>query len=285
MEAIDAGNLPALERILEEHPALVKERLLHPGAWLRDQVGPALDGFFKQPYLLWFVAEDPVRRGKLPANITDIARAIILRAQSEKAESFQEQLDYALRLVSWSWIARDCGVQIALIDGLADAGAALDGNPDNALVNRNFAAAEHLVQRGARLTLASALCLGKWDDASRLAEAASSGEKQFALVLAALTGQSRAVRRLIELGADVNRPSEELYSHATPLHHAVCSGVLESVQALVQAGASLTAKDTAWQGTPLGWAEHYVSDKKSEAEKQRYAEIARCLRDAAGKSG
>jgi peptide-methionine (S)-S-oxide reductase len=46
----------------------VRDRLESPGAWLRDKVGGALDGFFRQPYLLWFVAEDPVRNGKLPGN-------------------------------------------------------------------------------------------------------------------------------------------------------------------------------------------------------------------------
>jgi hypothetical protein len=28
----------------------------------------------------------------------------------------------------------------------------------------------------------------------------------------------------------------------------------------VEAGADLNAKDTAWNGTPLGWAEHYVRE-------------------------
>src|SRR6478672_11679694 len=67
--AIDAGDVAALERLLVLHPRLLCERLESPGAWLRDQVGGALEGFFSRPYLLWFVAEDPVRNGKLPANI------------------------------------------------------------------------------------------------------------------------------------------------------------------------------------------------------------------------
>ena len=160
--AIDAGDLAALERLLTAHPELVRERLAAPGAWLRDQVGDALDGFFREPYLLWFVAEDPVRTGRLAANIAEMARTIVDAAQRAGAQSLQEQLDHALRLVSWSWIARDCGVQIALIDALADAGAALDGNPNNALVNGHFVAARHLIERGAPLTLAAAVCLDLW---------------------------------------------------------------------------------------------------------------------------
>src|SRR5947209_6638770 len=55
---IGAGDVPALDRLLTDHPALARERLDAPGPWLRDKLGGALDGFFKDPYLLWFVSED-----------------------------------------------------------------------------------------------------------------------------------------------------------------------------------------------------------------------------------
>ena len=121
VQAIDAGDVNALEAVLDAHPRLVHQRLEQPGAWLRERVGGALDGFFERPYLLWFVADDPVRNGTLPSNIGDVTRAIILRARHEGGDTLAEQLDYALRLVCWSWIARECGVQIELIDVLLDA--------------------------------------------------------------------------------------------------------------------------------------------------------------------
>src|SRR5436190_161165 len=99
VSAIDRGDAAAVDRLLVEHPQLVRDRLEAPGAWLRDRVGAALDGFFAKPYLLWFVAEDPVRAGTLPANITEIARVIIGAARREHVNSLQEQLDYTLRLV------------------------------------------------------------------------------------------------------------------------------------------------------------------------------------------
>lgn len=277
VSAIDAGNVTSLERLLAEHPELSRERFDSPGAWLCDKVRGALDGFFQRPYLLWFVAEDPVRNGKLPGNIASVTRALIQAARREAESTLQEQLDYALRLVSWSWIARECGVQIELIDVLLDAGASPDGNPNNALVNGNFAAAEHLVKRGATLTLATALCLGRWDDVSRLAQIATDREKRFGLVLAALNGKADALRRMVHLGVDVNAPSEDLYAHGTPLHHAVCSGSLEAVQVLVEAGAQVGAKDQAWNGTPLGWAEHYSSEAKGDKAGKQYREIAAYL--------
>ena len=143
--AIDAGDVTTVQRLVTEHPKLVHDRLHAPGAWLRDKVGSALDGFFAEPYLLWFVAEDPVRNGRLPANIAEVTRTIVRSAEREGVRTLQEQLDYALRLVSWSWIARDCQVQIALLDVLIDAGASPDGRPEDALVNGNVAAAAHLV--------------------------------------------------------------------------------------------------------------------------------------------
>ena len=273
--AIDAGDIGKLDRLITATPALVRERLTSPGAWLRDRVDRALDGFFQGPYLLWFVAEDPVRNGTLPKNIAAVARAIIDAARRESKASLQEQLDYALTLVSWSWIARQRGVQLDLIDALVDAGAALDGNQNNALVNGNFSAAEHLVRRGADLTLEVALCLGWWDDVDRLLPTVSDSQKQFAFVLSALQGKADALRRMIP-EADLNAPSAGLYSHGTPLHHAVSSGALEAVKVLVEAGANVNVKDKAWGGTPLGWAEHYLSE--GDHPDKEYAEIAAYLR-------
>jgi peptide-methionine (S)-S-oxide reductase len=273
---IGAGDVPALERLLTDHPELARGRLTAPGSWLRDRAGGALDGFFKDPYLLWFVAEDVPVHGHLPKNITDVTRAIVRAAQG--APGLQEQLDSALRLVCWSGVAQRCGVQLELLDTLLDAGASPHGGPNNALVNGHSAAAEHLVARGARLTLASAVCLGRWDDARRLAATAGETEKQFALVLAALNGRAEAVTRLAAAGADVNRPSPDLYAHGTPLHHAVCSGSLATVRALVEAGADPGKPDTAWNGTPLGWAEYYLAERTDADAQRRYGEIAEYLR-------
>ena len=278
MSAIDRGDVATLQRLVAANPALVRERLESPGPWLRDMIGRALDGFFRRPYLLWFAAEDPVRNGRLPENIAAVARAIIDAARHQGTSNLQEQLDYALTLVSWSWIARQSGVQIELIDVLLDAGAAPDGNPNNALVNGNFGAARHLVERGAPLTLATALCLGRWDDVDRLLVTASDRQKQFSLVLSALNGKADALRRMIRAGIDLNAPSADLYSHGTPLHHAVSSGCLEAVQVLVEAGVELDTKDSAWGGTALGWAEHYIGETKADDAEKQYDQIAAYLR-------
>jgi ankyrin repeat protein len=256
VSAIDAGNEETLKQLLDAHPELATNRLYSPGEWVTTVIGDALKSFFKDPYLLWFVSEDAVRNGKLPKNIATIASIIIQKAKSAKEVNLQEQLDYALRLIAWSTVARDCGVQIELLDVLINSGANINSVSNDALVNGNVDAAKHLVERGGKLTLPTALCLEKWEEADALAVNATRDEKQFSLVLAALIGKAASVSKTISYGVDINKPSDDLFSHGTPLHHAVWSGSLDTVKVLVNAGANLDAIDTAWNGTPLGWAEY-----------------------------
>jgi len=274
LDAIDAGDLAALERLLRDHPELVKKRLTRPGQWLKDQMGGKVPRVMKAPYLLWFISEDVPRARTLSPAIVDAARAIIDAAKRERVGSLQEQLDTTLRLVAWSGVAAKCGVQLPLLDLLIDSGAKFAGEADNALVNGHFAAAEHLIGRGATLSLGTAACLDRWDDLPRLFAAADHKERQFAFVLAALNGKAESLRRMIALGADVNARSKDLYGHGTPLHHAVCSGSIDAVRALVEAGADARAADRAWNGTPAGWAHHYIEEAKTADDRTRYQAIA-----------
>jgi hypothetical protein len=279
VSAIDAGDVALLESLLAQHPRLVRERLTSPGAWLRDQIGQALEGFYKHPYLLWFTTEDAVRTGKLSANVGAVARAIVEAAKREGVPDLQQQLDSTLHFAVCSPIGRDDGRQIELIDALVDAGASMDGAPVQALICYNAAAAEHLLRRGAKVTLPAALCLGRWEDVSRLAPEASADDKQVALGLAALNGKAEGLSRLLPLGVDVNAFNTGFYTHATPLHHAVWSGSLDAVRVLVEAGANLATKDKAEDATPLGWAEYAQTLPRAASPGKQYSEIAAYLRE------
>jgi peptide-methionine (S)-S-oxide reductase len=242
--AIDEGDIPALQQIVSTHPRLLAERLINSG-----------EGYFKDPYLLYFVADNPIRTDRLPANIVAITKLLIDALKTNNIASLQEQLDYTLGLVSTGRIPHECGVQIALIDLLLDEGAA-PGNALGALANGNIDAARHLVQRNAPLTLATATGLGSIDDIQRLAPTASPEEKLTALAVAAFYGKPNLIGLLLTIGADPNGYPDGggFHSHGTPLHQAVASGSLASVKLLVEAGAGLTAKDKIFSGTPLGWA-------------------------------
>lgn len=277
--AIDAGDVAALERLLQQHPELVHERLTEPGDWVRSQIGPALDGFFKDPYLLWFVTEDAVRTGQLSPNVGAIAEAVIKAAREAAVADLQYQLDSTFHFAVCSPIGRDNGRQIELLDVLMDAGASTEGGPVQAFICHNETAARHLVGRGARLTLPAALCLGMWDDVARLALHATVYEKQVALGLAALNGKAEALSRLLPLGVDLDAFTSGFYSHATPLHHAVWSGSLAAVKVLVEAGSKLTTRDTVEDATPLGWAEYAATLPAARTQGKQFREIAAYLRE------
>ena len=282
--AIDGGDVVALERLLAEHPRLVRDRLKSPGEWLRGQIGAALDGFFRHPYLLWFVTEDAVRTGQLSVNVAEVARVIIRAARGAGVTDLQQQLDSTFHFTVCSPIGREDGRQLELLDVLIDAGASTDGGPVQALICHNAGAARHLIERGARLTLPAAVCLERWDDVERLAPEASATDKQVALGLAALNGKSEALARLLPLGVDLDAFTSGFYAHATPLHHAVWSGSLDAVKVLVEAGANLRTKDRAEHATPLGWAEYAATSPESATRGKQYREIADYLRQKGGAS-
>jgi len=279
VSAIDTGDVAALERLLQEHPELVRDRLTDPGDWVRSQIGPALDGFFRDPYLLWFVTEDAVRTGQLSANVGAITRTIIEAARRARVTDLQQQLDSTFHFAVCSPIGRENGRQLELLDALIAEGASTEGGPVQAFICYNEAAAKHLVTRGARLTLPAAVCLSLWDDVARLGLHATAEDKQVALGLAALNGKAEALSRLLPLGVDLDAFTSGFYSHATPLHHAVWSGSLATVKILVEAGARLDTRDKAEDGTPLGWAEYAITLPAARTQGKQFAEIAAYLRE------
>ena len=270
VEAIDAGNLSSLRDLLTSNPQLVRKRLDSPD-----------EGYFKHPYLLWFVADNPIRHEKLPTNIVDITRILIDAVRSNASDSFQQQIDYTLGLVATGRIPRESGVQNKWIDLLIDNGAH-PGNGIGALAHNNIDAARHLIKRGGKLTVATAIGLDMHDDIDRLAKKATKTDLETALMMAAFYGKPKWISYLISLGVNVNAyldRSNGFHSHATALHQAVFSGSLESVKILAGAGADLNAKDRIYEGTPLDWAIYMQREEPAEIKKKKYKEIGNYLQD------
>ena len=264
VEAIDAGDINKLKRLLDEHPHLVSQRLDFPK-----------EGYFQHPYLLWFIADNPIRNEKLPANIVEITRLVMERVRTHAAATFQQQISYACGLASTGRIPRESGVQIELIDLFLDAGVK-PGNGVGELAHGNIEAAEHLIKRGGELSLPAAVGLGWQDDIVRLAEIATETEMQVSLLVAAFFGKADIISFLIGKGVDVNAHPLNFYgfhSHASALHQAVFSGSLESVKLLVEAGARLHATDRVYEGTPLGWSQYMQQEERDDAQKRKFAEI------------
>jgi hypothetical protein len=268
VDAIDSGNIPLLQQLLKTNPQLVTNRLDTPEE----------EGYFKDPYLLWFVADNPIRHDKLPDNIVDVTRAIIDALQKNPGDNYQFQLSYALGLVCTGRIPRECNVQIPLMELLINEGAGVKGSVLGPIGQHNFEAAKYLLNKGADYNLPTAVGLDRNDDIKKLINKATASELHVALVVASFFGKADIISFLIEAGADVNGNGKQedfngFHAHASALHQAVYSGSLDAVKVLIEAGASLDAEDKVYHGTPLGWAMYMQTEETDENTKKKYKEI------------
>jgi hypothetical protein len=216
--------------------------------------------YFRNPSLLEFAAENPIRHGTLPANIVEVAKVII--EAGARTDLFM--LNETLGLVCSGRVPRECGVQVSLIDLLCDSGADPDSAMLPALGHGEFEAMNELISRGATIDLPAAAATGRTEDAGRLLAASSDEGRHRALALAAQFGYSEIVGLLLDAGEDPNRYNPVgTHSHSTPLHQAALAGHMDIVRLLVERGARLDLKDTLFQGTPAGWAKYAG---KSEVE-------------------
>src|ERR1700693_411039 len=106
VELLDAGDVAGLRAHLNQHPPLVHQHVVFEGG-----------NYFRDPTVLEFVAENPVRHGTLPANIVEVTKVILDAGPSQSAR------DETLMLVSTGSVARECRVQLPLIDLLCQYGA------------------------------------------------------------------------------------------------------------------------------------------------------------------
>ena len=238
VELIDSGDVEGLRSHLKKYPELSRQRVQFEGG-----------NYFQNPALLEFVAENPIRRGKLPANIVEVAKAILDAGVEEAA------LNETLGLVATGRVPRECGVQIPLIDLLCEGGADADRGVKGAAVLFEIEAVEALLRRGARMTLPVAAALGRVDEVRRLLAKADAGARHLALAVAAQYGHGEIVRLVLDAGEDPNRFNPVgAHSHSTPLHQAAVNGHLEVAKLLVARGARTDVKDILWDGTAAGWA-------------------------------
>lgn len=242
LRIMDAGDAASLRAHLEAHPVLVRQRVAFEG-----------QNYFRNPALLEFIAENPVRQNTMPANVVEIA-AILLDAGAQLDRASVQE---TLMLVATGSVARETGHQRPLIDLLVARGADPDRALRIALVLREIDSAHRLMELGAVLDLPAAASFGRTEDARRLLPGADGGDRHLALSQAAQFGHTDVVRLLLEAGEDPNRYNPPGgHSHATPLHQAAAFGHLDVARLLIQYGARPDMKDTLWRATPAEWARH-----------------------------
>lgn len=259
-DAVVDGDLITLAALLAEDPALVTARSQR----VTDGKPPV-----HRATLLHYVAANGVEdeRQRSPHNAADVARLLLSAGAGVDAlaDMYDGQCTTMSMLVS-STPPAQAGVQVALLNVLVEFGASVDARGTGAwtsplitaLVFGFVDAAEALVRHGARVdTLTAAAGLGRLEQVQAMVPGASAEERHRALALAAQLGHLEVTRTLLDADEDPDRFNPPgMHAHATPLHHAALGGHDAVVRLLVEYGARLDIKDTIYQATPDGWAEH-----------------------------
>jgi ankyrin repeat protein len=224
VEAIHAGDLPTLSRLLRENPALA-------GARIGDDDPEGMSR------TLLHVATD------WPGHFPNGAATVALLVEAGADANARFRGPHAETPLHWAASSND----VEVLDALLDAGADIDayggviggGTPlADARAFGQWDAARRLVERGAQTTIQDAATLGLMDrlEAHLAAEAPPSPDEiNRAFWGACHGGQAQAADYLISRGADMNwiPPWEE----KTPLDAAERSGAVELVEWLRAHGA------------------------------------------------
>lgn len=248
VKAIHEGDQLALNTLLDANPDLLTARAIEPDCYPRH--------YFRDPRLFWFVANNPTLMQKVPANIGAIAQSMITHGVA------QDDLDYTIELVMSA--GKALGEQlIELMVVLLNGGAKV--TPNAVLITLAHCVLEPvrvLLDRGAPTTPAIAASFGKTTELVKLLRSATAGDRQDAFGLAVINRQVEAARACLDAGADVNAPLP-VHKHSKALHQAAINNHIAMLELLIERGADTRARDSLWNGTPLGWATH---NGKTEAE-------------------
>jgi ankyrin repeat protein len=240
VELIDSGNVAQLAQLLKQNPGLIHQRVTFDG-----------DGYFRNPSLLEFIVENPIRHGTLPPNVVDVARTILQAGPEPRA------INDTLGLVASGRVVRECYVQLPLIALLCESGADPNSALETAVVHGEFGAIDELLRHGAKPGLPILAALGRTKEFFSFLPSSTLGQRHLALAFAAQYGHAEIVRALLDAGEDPNRYNPAgAHSNSTPLHQAALAGHFDVVKLLVERGAKLDTQDLHWKGTPRGWARH-----------------------------
>lgn len=246
VDAIHAGEVTTLQRLLDAEPRLLKDRIREPDCYRLS----GRSQYFLDPMLFWFIANNPILVEKMPASLPAVARAMIARGVA------QEDLDYTLGLVMTGSKARENGLQIPLVEVLIDAGARADPESmGGVLAHGETEVVEYLVSAGMEMTAPVAAALGRLDVLPGLLRVASQKQVDEALDLAVINDRIEAARLALQAGAIPDRFSSQ-HRHSQPLHQAALHDNVAMLELLIAHGARLDVIDSLWGGTPLGWARH-----------------------------
>jgi ankyrin repeat protein len=274
VDAIVSGNIETLERLLRDHPELIRARSTRE----------------HRSTLLHYVSANGVEdfRQKTPKNIVEITKMLLDAGADVNAESeAYGGRSTTLGLTATSCHPEDAGVQLPLMDLLIRYGAVIDG-PDGGsavngcLHNGRGEAAEFFADRGARLDLEAAAGVGRLDVVKRfftadghLVPPATPKQMKDGFAWACQFGRTAVVDFLLRqgIGIDTKLP----HDGQTGLHWAAYGGHAETVKLLVERGAAVNATDESYGGTPLEWALYEWGNSPLQAARGSYYETVALL--------
>lgn len=242
LDLMDEGDAKRLRAHLAAHPGLAVMRVRFEG-----------DNYFTNPALVEFIAENPIRTGRLPHTAPEVLDVLLQAGSTEDPDA----LNSTVELLASGRVARESGLEEVLVRKLVAAGADPAKAIHAAIAHGELASVRLLIALGAPMDAAIAAGLG---DAVLLQEHlphASPDTLQLGLAWAACLGQTACVALLLDAGADPDRFNPPGgHSHCTPLHSAVWEGHLDVVRLLVTRGARMDIGDIHHKATPLDWARH-----------------------------
>jgi hypothetical protein len=260
VDLIDTGNVAALRALLAEHPDLIHRHVLLEGS-----------NYFRNPSLLEFIAENPIRHGRMAANIVEVTNALLAAGPDTEARN------QTLALVATGNIPRACGMTVPLIELLCANGADPNSVRHAAALHGEPGSLDALIRLGAMIDLPILAAQGNLKEFLRQLPSASKEDRHLALALAAQFGHTDIARALLDAGEDPNRFNPPGgHAHGTPLHQAAGYGNLDLVRLLVERGARLDLKDVLWRATPAEWAHHenrheveaYLREQEKQAQRE-----------------
>jgi ankyrin repeat protein len=135
-------------------------------------------------------------------------------------------------------------------------------------------------------TLLDSVAIGDWASAERLMrENPDAVAREGVLHLMAKSGNTAAVKWLLEHGADPNARWNHWNDSLTSLHLAVLGNHPDATRVLLAAGADPSIRDTEHHSDALGWAQFFLQHRGDSAEKRKRGhEIVRLLEERSKKA-